>query len=215
MRTHGTCSLALAAALALFACQSPDKGQTTGASITKNAGLIERGMHELDAVVASLHELVDTPAADLAGQRKAFEKALADVETTSTQVSETAAKMSASGQAYFRDWDAQLATIQNEDIRARSAERKQAIEASFTDLQGEYGEAKSAFEPLLSNLRDIRAALRSDLTLEGLDALKPAVKQVDKQTATVREKLQDLSADFRALGVGMSQTGPPPANPSH
>jgi chromosome segregation ATPase len=198
--------------LSLLACKTTDKSAATGESITKAADQIERGIQELDATVAALHDLTEKPA-DMAAQRKTFEKALGAAEKTAASVSETAADLSAKGQAYFQEWDLQLASIQNEDIRERSADRRKAIEASFSELQEQHGEAKTAFEPLLSDLRDMRTALKADLTLEGVDALKPEVKDIDKEAKSVREELTDLAEHFRELGVGLKAATPPPAPP--
>jgi chromosome segregation ATPase len=196
--------------LSLLACKSTDKGTATGESITKTADQIERGTQELDATVAALHAITEQPN-DMAAQRKTFEKALASVEKTAESVSETAADMTAKGQAYFQEWDVQLASIQNEDIRERSADRRKAIEASFKELQDQYGEAKTAFDPLLADLRDMRAALKSDLTHEGVAGLKPEVKDIDKEAASVKKELTDLVEQFRKLGVGLKSGAPPPA----
>lgn len=195
--------------LVLPACQSADKGASTGASITKAADQIERGIQQLDATVLALHDLVEKPAPDLKAQRKAYEKSLASLESTAESVNKMASKMDEKGQAYFAEWDQQLAAIQNEDIRERSAERRKAIEASFTKLQQNYGEAKSAFQPLLDDLRDVRTALKADLTLPGLETLKPVVKKVDKQKSSVEKELKDLVEHFRELGVDLSRSGPP------
>ena len=197
--------------LVLGACKSSDKGASTGASITKAADQIERGITELDATVAALHAMVETPAEDLTQQRKTFEKALSSLESTAESVGKMASSMDAKGQAYFAEWDQQLASIQNEDIRERSSERRKAIEASFSKLQKQYGEAKGAFQPLLANLRDIRTALKADLTLPGIDALKPVVKTVDKEKGSVEKELKDLVDGFRELGVDLSRSGPKPA----
>lgn len=202
------------ALLTLVACQSADKGAATGTSITKAADQIELGMQQLDATVAALHDLVDNPAPDLGTQRKAYEKNLSSLESTAETVSKMASTMEAKGQAYFMEWDQQLASIQNEDIRERSAERRKAIEASFSKLKEDYGQVKNAFQPLLANLRDIRTALKADLTLPGIASLKPVVKKVDKENDSVKKELKELVERFRELGVDLSRSGPQPPAPA-
>src|SRR5258705_1556792 len=206
-------ALACLATFASFACQAPDKGAKTGQNITKAADHIEIGMKQLDATVAALHDMTDKPAADLTTQRKAYEKSLADLESTAKTVGSTTSDMKASGQAYFAEWDKQLASIQNEDIRERSAERRKEIEKDLNKLREEYDEAKAAFDPLMSDFRDIRTALKADLTLTGIEALKPAANKVDKGSKSMNEKLKTLAEHFRALGVGLSRAGPPPTPP--
>ena len=210
-RNHlGTVALV---AFGLFACKSSDKGAATGASVTKAADQIEQGIQELDATVASLHTLVDQPTGDLTAHRKAFEKSLSKLEDTADDLSKTATAMKERGQAYFAQWNEQLATIQNEDIRNRTEERRTAIEASFNELQTDYTEAKNAFEPLLANLRDIRTALKADSTMGGIEAIAPALKSADKDAGKVSKELRDLAQRFRDLGVNMSRSGPAAPEP--
>jgi methyl-accepting chemotaxis protein len=204
-------ALALCASLALFACKSSDSGQDTGSSITKAADQIDLGIKQLEATMLSLHDLTDRPAADLTVQRSAFEKNLSELEGTAKEVSETSAEMQAKGQAYFAQWEQQVASIQNEDIREQSADRRKTIEATFTKVRKEYEESKESFDPVLNDLRDIRTALRADLTLNGIDSLKSTVKKVDKNANKAKDNLRDLSEQFRELGVNLSRNGPPPA----
>lgn len=204
-------ALALCASLALFACKSSDSGADTGSSITKAADQIDLGLKQIDATMASLHDLVDRPAADLTVQRSAFEKNLGELETTAKDLSETSADMQAKGSAYFAQWEQQVASIQNEDIREQSADRRKTIEASFSKVRKEYEESKESFDPLLNDLRDIRTALRADLTLNGIDSMKSTVKKVDKNANKSKDNLKDLSEQFRELGVNLSRNGPPPA----
>ncbi len=204
-------ALAVCASLALFACKSSDSGADTGSSITKASAQIDLGIQQLDATVAALHDLVDHPAPDLTTQRSAYEKSLSALEATANDVSATSAEMQAKGQAYFAQWDQQVATIQNEDIREQSTDRRKTIEASFTKVRKEYDESRGSFDAVLSDLRDIRTALRADLTLNGIDALKSTVKKVDKNANKTKDSLKDLSEQFRELGVDLSRSGPPPA----
>ena len=213
-RRHRALSLPLVVSLAGLACQSSsaDKGASTGESITKAADQIDLGIQQIDATIAALHAITDSPG-DLTAQRKAYEKALASLESTAEDVAETASAMRERGQAYFTQWDQQLATIQNEDIRERSAERREKIQENFKGLQADYDEAKEAFSPFLDNLRDIRTALQADATVSGIDALKPVVKKVDKDASSVTKELKDLVESFRELGVKLSRMGPKPPEP--
>jgi chromosome segregation ATPase len=203
-------TLALLPALAALACKSADKGGETGESITKAADQIELCTQQLDATVAALHAIVDKPATDLTAQRKTYEKALSSLEGTAADLRATAEKMRERGKAYFAEWDQQLASIQNEDIGCAAPTGRKEIEANFSKLQDEYGEAKGSVEPLLADLSDVRTVLKADTTMAGIDGLKPTVKKVDKESGTVGKALKDLGERFRQLGVSLSRSGPKP-----
>ena len=211
---HTALKLAPLIALALFpaACKSSasDKGAATGKNITRAADEIQVGIGQLDATVSALTAMVNNPATDLAPQYKAFATSLSQLEATAKKVRDAAAEMETNGQAYFADWDAQIAAIQNEDIRERTAERRKVVEANLKELKENYTSARDGFQPLMSDLQDIRTVLGADLTMEGLDSVKKTVNKTTGRADDVKESLQELSDGFRKLGVRLSQSGPPP-----
>ncbi len=193
------------------ACASTpsDKGAATGKTVDQAAVEVEQSIAHLDATLASLGNLVTQPAPDLAPQFKAFSKNLDQLESTAEEVASLADKFDSKGQEYFTQWDQQIATVQNEDIKARSTERREAISASFKEIQNEYSEVRNEFKPLLSDLRDVRSVLSADLTLDGLKSIEGTVEDVSESSKPVKESLQELAGRFRDLGVKLSKTGPP------
>lgn len=201
---------ALCIGLLAAACQAPQGtgGAATGTSVTRAAEGIERGRQQLDETVTALTALVESPAPDLDPQFDAFTQSLDRLEATASDVKEMATQMQERGAEYFKQWDEQLAAIQNEDIRKRSEKRRKAVEEAFEDLRKDYAEAREAFQPLMDDLRDVRTALANDLTMGGLESIESVAKRVKKRAGPVGEELDDLAASFRDLGVGMSQAGP-------
>lgn len=202
--------LALALVPALTACSSTpsDKGAATGQTVTQAATQVDLGITQLDAALAALEELVKKPAPDLTTQFKTYTKHLGELEKTANEVSALAAKMAERGKAYFAEWDTQIAAVQNESIRERSAERRKTVEAGLGKLQEEYGEVKGEFKPLLDNLRDIRTVLNADLTMDGLKMVKGTVEDVADDAEDVKESLQELSKSFKEIGVRLERAGP-------
>ena len=196
--------------LAGVACKSSthDQGAGTGKNITKAAEEIEQGIGHLDATVSSLNALVNQPGADLEPQYKAFAKNLDNLESTAKNVAKISAAMAEQGQAYFTKWDEQIAAIQNEDIRERSAERKEKVAAALKEIQDEYAEAKEEFKPLLSDLQDIRTALDVELTMDAVESLQDNAEDVSESAEDVKESLTELVQNFRDLGVRLSKAGP-------
>jgi len=184
-----------------------DKGSVTCDNITEAADEIELGMQQLDVTLAALHSLVERPASDLTAQRETYEDALDDLEGTVKDLRETAEDMRDMGQDYFTEWDDQIAGIRNEEVRQLSTERRKEIEQSFTEVEDQYAQAKSSFEPLLTDLRDIRTALRVDTTVAGIEALQPVVSKVDTEAETVKESLEGVAQRFREACVELSRNG--------
>jgi len=210
-RSHSfTLASFLTLALVSSACQSATegKGAATGKNITRAADAIQTGIGQLDATMTALTTLVNQPAAELGPQFDVFASNLDALDSTAKQVSEATAGMQEKGKAYFADWDAQIAAIQDEDIRERSAERRKTVEKELEEIRAEYEKARDTFHPLMGALQDIRKALEADLTMDGLDAVKKSVKKTNNNAADVKESLQELADSFRKVGVRMSMSGP-------
>ena len=60
----------------------------------------------------------------------------------------------------------------------------------------------------MSDLKDIRTALATDLTSAGLDSVKSVVKKANDDAPPVRESLGKLSADFKDLGISLTTSTP-------
>lgn len=208
-------SSAIAAVVVLMAgCTSTGykKAGDTSTAIEKTASNIHKGNGQIDAVLFSLSSLVNSPEADLKSQFSKFDSAVTKLDSLATDVNTQAAAMQSQGADYFRTWDGDMAKIQNEDIRARSNERKIAVAARFDAVRLSYVQTKAAFVPFMSDIKDIRTALATDLTAGGIDSIKSSANKAKSNVTPLRESLSSLEADFRALGVSMSTNTSQPGN---
>jgi chromosome segregation ATPase len=214
MKLHfSSASLLVLAALLSPACKSADKGSTTGDRITTTSSKLDLGARQLESTVAALDALIQHPAPDLKPQRTAYEDALDDFSSTVKELKDSAAGMMKDGDAFMVEWDQQVKTIQNEDIREQSDDRRKAVEASFSKAKNEYGETKGDLDPLMQNLEDIRTALKADLTMNGIKSLESPAKKVRKQADSVGKSMKELSQRFAELSVEFSRNGPPETKP--
>ena len=207
-------SLLTASIVALAICQSGctsasyEKAVTTSNSVKTAAQSIHQGNGQIDAVLFALTGLVNSPGADLKPQFKQFDAAVDRLESLATEVGEKSAAMQANGAAYFQQWDVESAQIQNEDIHSRSLSRKNEVAARLEHVRAGYRQTKAEFIPFLSVIKDIRIALATDLTAEGVAAIRPLANKANVNVLPLRESLSSLETDFRALGVSLSATNP-------
>jgi len=202
-----------ATALVLLAgCASGNyqKGSATGATLQASADKINQGSGKIDAALATLGDLMKNPG-DMAAQFKKFSSAVNDLESTAKDVAGKYASMTKQGEAYFAAWDEQLAQIQNEDIKSRSADRKAAVQKQFSAIKSSYEEAAAEFKPFMSDLKDIQTALATDLTPAGLDAITKSADKATKSGTKVKATVGKLATQFKQLGVAMSAAAPQPA----
>jgi hypothetical protein len=185
-----------------------EKGNQTAASIQAAANNIAALPAEIGKTLASLSDLVNRPAADLRPQYKAFVLNLAAAEDAGREVEDARMDLGQQGKAYFAEWDAQLAKIKNEDIKARSQSRKHEVAQQLQAIKKNYAEAEVIYRPFMSSLKDVQKYLSVDLTPDGVTAIKGTLNRALTDVGPLNDSLAKLAGDFRALGVAMSSAAP-------
>ncbi len=205
LRIQLPASLALLA-IVLNGCASTsyEKAGTASVTISKAAQEIHKGNGQIDAVLFALTGLVNTPNADLKPQFTRFDSELRKLESLSDEVNDRCEDMQSQGADYFRDWDADLAKIKNENIRNSSSNRKDFVASRFERVRLNYVKTKAAFRPFLSDLQDIRTSLATDLTPGGVASIKSIANKAQANVTPLRESMTALESDFKALGVSLA-----------
>lgn len=199
----------LATAVGLVAgCASDNykNSASTAASLSQASGMITRASTHIEESLADLNDLVSNPAPDLRKQFDRFNSALDELGVSSKDVASKDGEMKSQGADYFAKWDKESAQIQNEDIRSRSETRRSEVSARFNRIGQQYKETEIAFQPFLSDLRDVQKFLSTDLTAGGLAAIKDSAAKATRDAVPLKESLAKLSGEFRSLGLSMSPT---------
>ena len=208
-----TCVVTCAAALILSSgCASSgyDKGNQTAQNIQTAANRIAALPAQIDKTVASLNDLVSKPQADLRPQFKQFTANLSEVESAAKDIGAARRTMGEKSKEFFATWDAQLAQINNEDIKARSEARKKDVADKMEAIKRSYTEAEVAFRPFMNSLKDVQKYLSVDLTPGGVAAIKDTVTKANQDAAKLGEEITQLAEQFKALGLAMSSVTPAP-----
>lgn len=205
---HLIFTLLTAALILLGGCNSTgyDRASVTTTSLEQTAIKLQQGHEQIDTVLITLSNLFDSPEADIRAQFEQFDNAVKKLETLSAEVSKSAADMKVQGGDYFQKWDAELAKIQNENIRSRSTDRKNTVAARFERVRANYAQTTADFAPFMSDLTDIRTALAVDLTAGGLASIRDAAIRANDNALPLRRSLSDLADDFTSLGISLSPT---------
>ena len=204
--------ICVAATLLIAGCKSSnyEKGSATGAGLQAASDRIGQGTAKIDAALGSLNDLVNNPG-DLVTQFKKYSSAVSSLESSAKDVQSKVAAMRAKGNDYFKGWDEQTAKIQNEDIKNRSAARKEEMMKKFTDIKMSYTQASESFKPFMQDLKDIQTALATDLTPGGVTAIKGAADKANKDAVPLKDSINKLATQFKDVGAAMQSAAPPPA----
>lgn len=201
----GNVLLALAA-LCLAGCTSANyqKGDAAAYSLEKAAAEVQVESRVLDLTVASLKELYNNQGPDLKQPLQHFSACLDRLIAAAHRTDLTGQEMARKNAAYLQAWEKQLATIDYEHIRNLSQQRMVEVSNRFDVVNRRYLESQAAVQPTIGYLVDLRRALSSDLTPEGVASMKTVVENADANAAKVQSALGALSTELANSGNRLS-----------
>ncbi len=173
----------------------------TGAGIAEFRDEVTNGKKAIDATMTSLGNIATTANTD---PRKAFEqfsKDVANLESTAAKIRKRADAMKAQGQAYFKQWEQQLAEVNNPEIRALAEQRKAKLQETFDSIKKYNEPLKAQFDPWMSDLKDLQKYLSQDLTIAGVDAAKPLFTKTTNEGLEVQKSMDALVAELNTVSA--------------
>jgi hypothetical protein len=202
-------AFAVTIALAITGCAS------SGGKGYKQADKTGQGMAEFrDEVIKAQTAINDTmksldqvAATADTNPRKAFDqyaKQVNALESAANRLSKRAQDMQAAGDAYFKQWETEMAQVQNPDIRKLAEERKAALQSAFANIRTYTTPLKEQFTPWMSDLKDLRSYLNNDLTIAGVDAVKKQFVKAQKEGAGVQEAMDALVAELNSVAAALT-----------
>jgi hypothetical protein len=158
-----------------------------------------------------LNNLADKPAVDLKPPFQSFNSALEGLAAAAKGGEVTGNHLVRSNATFLAAWGKQLTAITNADVRSRSETRRKEVSDQFNTAQGDYAKAQDALRSLIDYLQDIRRALSTDLTTNGLESVKPLVGNANTTATKVQTALTQASASLSTLSAQMSSANGPTA----
>jgi PBP1b-binding outer membrane lipoprotein LpoB len=203
-----------AAALLLAGCTTTgyQQAEKTGAGITEFREEVNRGKQAIDATMQSLGQIAATANTDPRAAFQQYKKDLASLEAITAKVRKRSQEMKAKGDAYFKQWQQQTATVQNPEIRKLSEEQKTKMQATFDTIQQHTEPLKAKFDPWLADLRDLRTYLSNDLTVSGIDAARGLFEKTQSEGTEIQKSMDALVAELNKVSVAMTPSTAPPPN---
>ena len=202
-----------AAALLLAGCSTTgyQQAEKTGAGIAEFRTEINKGKQAIDATMQSLGQIAATANTDPRAAFQQYKKDLANLESATARVRKSSQEMKTKGDAYFKQWQQQMATVQNPEIRKIAEEQKSKMQATFDNIQKYSDPLKAKFDPWLSDLRDLRTYLSNDLTVSGIDAARGLFEKTQSEGTEIQKSMDALVTELNTVSTAMTpSTAPPP-----
>lgn len=203
----------MAAAVLITACKSAGYKQAdkTGAGIATFRDEIVKCKKAVDGTLAALDKIALSANTNPRPAYDEYVKQVANLESQSAKVRKTGQEMRTRGQAYFTQWEQQLAQVKDEDIRELATERKAKLQESFDKIR-EYTEPlKEKFDPWMASLKDLQSYLANDLTIKGISAAKKPFAKAKSQGSDVQKAMDGLVEELNELGATLTPANVKPA----
>jgi hypothetical protein len=123
------------------------------------------------------------------------------LQVESIQVRERSQAMQARGDAYFEQWQDNMTKVKDPNVRAMAEAKRPQLQESFQKIKSLSQEGREAFNPFLSDLRQLRNVLEKDPGSINAPATRDLMKQaveygqhVEKCIAGIAQELDAMSA---------------------
>jgi hypothetical protein len=171
----------------------------TGVSIAEFRDEIVNIKKEVDATMVALDKVVTSAATDPRKAFKEFDKSVPRLDDAAKTARKRAEDMKARGQAYFKDWEKEMAAVNNPEIRKLAEERKAKLQGTFDSIKGFMEPARDEFSAWLADLKDLQKYLSNDLTIAGVDAAKELIGKSKTEGQAVQQSMDKVIAELNTI----------------
>ncbi len=157
---------------------------------------------EVEKVVAAMDELTTTN--DLSMAFKNYTRSVNSIQSARRRDKSQRDSLQANNRQYMAKWQMELETIQDEDVKAALEQRKEKVVASFEKIRSVLDDLREAYQPLLTNVMEIRKALALDLNSSGVQSLASSMNKAKGQAEIVKQKIATARQELDKLADSMS-----------
>ena len=198
----------IAAVVLITGCATTgdEKAEKTGASIAAFRNDVLNICKATDTTMAALNQIIATANNGPTKAYNSFANSLEKLDGAVKTAKARAQEIQAAGDAYFKSWETQLATIKNPDIRQAAETQKAKLQETFAKIKPLAQQAKADFEPFSSDCHDLQKFLNNDLTVTGVDAAKSLIDKTVTHGQAVQKSLDNLMSEMNTIAAAITPT---------
>jgi hypothetical protein len=170
----------------------PEGLKRTDSLIKKAEELVKETTSAREQITKTLDTYNSIFADDVKDIRKAYkgvEGEMGKSEKKRDDVRKKLDEMKVEAEAYFAGWGESLQQIGNPDLRKKSEARMTETRGKFDGILDAVGDAREAYEPFMTSLKDQWTYLGHDLNPSGISSLKPDADKLNVQAKGLFEKI--------------------------
>lgn len=199
-------SLSLTTSILLTGCSTTgfQQADKTGAGIAEFRKDITAAKTAVDETVKALGQVAVTANTDPRPAYQQYVKSLANLESAADRAKKQGENVKSQGQAYFTNWEKQLAELKNPDIKKLAEQQKAKLQATFDSIKTVAAPLKAQFDPWLSDLNDLKNYLSNDLSISGVDAAKSLITKTQNEGLQVQKSMDALVAELNTVAATLT-----------
>ena len=161
-----------------------------GKRTAKTSEDVNRYIAQLDKTEHMLSSVSQADGKDLKKRYESFSGDIKTLEDAQKHATSDINEMKTTGAEYFSAWETSITQISDPQLRQASTERRTKVMKDHDDLAVSLSDVGSQLEPFMTNLRDIKAFLGTDLS--------------PTNVAKATDMIQKSQADVQALKVKLA-----------
>jgi chromosome segregation ATPase len=196
--------LTLALAPGTFAADSADQAQKVKERLE---ALRLESVTVRRQVEVSVYELnrLQSENVELREQFEKFKSELGRMEEQAKVVRARVESMGKEGQAFFKSWEDQIGSISNPKIQELAKDRYNKRQKSYKKILAAMTEARDQAQPFLSDLKDVRTLLDSELTRGSVKSSEKLIKRANYVGSDVVEALKDVETELDRVAAELNR----------
>ena len=204
---HRTAFIAIVAIALTPNLRGADSAERAGATKEKIEALRVESAKVRNQVLLTMESLkrMTVKGVDLRPQFETFKAELVKMEEDSKIARDRAISMKEKGEASFQEWEKEVQTINNADIRKEAEKRYAKRKKSYDKIQKAMQEAREELVPFMSDLNDIRKLLDSELTEKSVAATRTTIRSADWHGDDVRDSLSDVEKELDRVAADLAK----------
>jgi len=200
-------TLAASAAWLLTGCGTSagyKQADKTGAGIAEFRAEIVSAKKGIDATMLSLNQVEMTATSN---PRKAYQeycKNVADLDAIAAKAKKRGQDMKEQGQAYFAQWEQQMAQVKDPAIQKLAQERKTKLRETFDNIKKYTEPLKTQFDAWMTDLKGVQSYLGLDMTVAGVNAAKDIIAKTKSEGMEVQKSMDALIAELNSVAATLT-----------
>ncbi len=181
-----------------------NQGSATASALKSAANQTASVSTKITDALGALNTMAFASKGDLRDPYGKFTRAVKHLQTASKGLDTKMAAVQTQAIAYLKHWNQQSSRITSANLRSISQQQQNDVSTNLTAVNADYRAVTCSFTPLMSHLKSIKTFLNTDLTPEGLNAIKSQLNKTEAEAKLLRDSLQQLQSHLNALAKTMS-----------